>query len=92
MKNIELPPPANEIEIIAYQTLLPYYNPQILMDYEKVAEGYAQQIFDSLQADIKSLNSSQKKWKNAKIEQDWKEHLKNCGYNVSGNYRHEKGK
>lgn len=91
---VKLPPPKNEIEEIAYQTLLPYYDPEILNEYNKVHPGMGNRILSMLRKDIDHLENSKKNYEilnklsvNLYFDKNcWKRHLKMFGWNVSGQY------
>lgn len=90
----QLPEPKNEIEKISYQTILPYYDPEIINEYNKVSPGIGDQILNMIQKDIDHLNQSKKCFEKINkaffvffpIKKSWKEHLAKCGWNVSGQY------
>ena len=85
---MKLKPPKTEIEIIAYQTILPYYRPGLLEEYELVVPGSGAKIFAELNHDIDHLIQSKKKWDAHFPNKSWTEHLKNFGYNISGKYQY----
>jgi len=90
----QLPEPESEIEKISYQTILPYYDPEIINEYNKLSSGTGDKILNMIQKDIDHLNQSKKDFEKINksffgffpIRQSWKEHLASCGWNVSGQY------
>jgi uncharacterized membrane protein len=83
---MKLNPPQNKVETIAYQTLLPYYSPDLIERYEAVVPGTGKRIFTALQESIAHLTESQKKWERIFPKKSWTKQLKKFGYNISGKY------
>jgi hypothetical protein len=86
MTPIALPAPETEIDLIAYQTILPYYHPNLIQEYEKVAKGAGVQILKLLSNEIKFLNKSKSNWEATKTHKEWIHSLGEMGYNITGQY------
>ena len=95
----QLPEPKDEIEKISYQTILPYYDPELINEYNRVVSGMGDGILKMLQEDIDHLKSSKKTFDALKLgalgkvfgpKISWKSHIKRCGWNVSGRYSYKK--
>lgn len=91
---IALMPPRNRLQEIVYQTILPYYSPNILEEYNKVYPEIGSKLLEEIQKDIAHLEQSKIQWDkvikfNNKIS--FESHLGKCGYNVSGKYLYKKG-
>lgn len=90
----QLPEPKNEIEKISYQTILPYYDPEIINQYNKVYPGMGDKVLEMIQKDIDHLSKSKECFDKMNkaffglfpTRRSWKEHLANCGWNISGKY------
>lgn len=82
-----LPEPKNKIEEIAYQTILPYYDPEILNEYNKVVPGSGERLWQMIKMEIQTIKESKKAL--GKSEKEWMRHAGKMGWNVSGKYKKE---
>lgn len=57
-----LMPPRDRVQEIAYQTILPYYSPKILCEYQVLGNTIAEGINRLLQDEITHLYFSKKQW------------------------------
>lgn len=66
MSKIILMPPRDRVQEIAYQTILPYYHPEVIEEYRSIGSDFPERINKMLQDEINHLYDSQKRWNKIK--------------------------